>query len=706
MILSFIQFPRHLLLLALSLGASQNMTAAEIGPEIDFNLPAGKSSVTLKSFYEQSGQQLIFLADEVQGVETNAVIGRHSARAAVELMLNGTPLVVREEAQTGALTVRRSASGDDGLVELPPFVVEEKPGKATVPWRYVALPGIEVLSRCSDEATIGLIEHNYRLQRLLDLILPPELRVKLDVPTKYVLYNERTQNQMAREITGKIQEQELENMSKAQRSRAKWKVRVMPNYRFWDQDSLAIFFVLEEVDYTTSRLSLTPSYIRYLLENRAPSLPLWYVDGMQELYASVFLATPKLMLSAALDDPMFEGATHTSMRSPTGAMPGAGGGFGNLALQAAGYKKGGTLNTKNREFPEGLVVINPLQWVSEAETQKVRKAGRGKYELPAVASLLADARPATADDSKTKRRKSHASLFIRWALDDLKRERRAALWQFVTRASVAPATEAMFRECFGQGYAETDQQLRDYLPDAVKNGFVLQPEGLANLPEVRLHNASESEIGRVKGDFNRMEIAYVKELYPELTAKYVTQARDTLRRAYDDGADNDPRLLALLGLCECDAGDDAAAKPYLEAATSGGVVRPRAYYELARINYQAALQENPEGKLSPAVAGEILKPLVLALRQSPPMPEIYELIAEVWLRTEGGLTRKHLAVLEAGIRNFPRRSRLIFSAALLNATNGFGLEAQALVHQGQAIAISPKERERFQKLQTVLSKAQ
>jgi hypothetical protein len=158
-----------------------------------------------------------------------------------------------------------------------------------------------------------------------------------------------------------------------------------------------------------------------------------------------------------------------------------------------------------------------------------------------------------------------------------------------------------------------------------------------------------------------------------------------------------------MGLCECDAGDDAAARPLLEAAVAGKVVRPRAYYELARIYYQAVLAKSPKGRLTVAEAGQVLRPVGAALRQSPAIVEAYELIAEVWLRAEGRLTPEQLAVLDEGIRKFPARTRLIYSAAILNSLHGRPTEAQALTDRGLAIATRANERERFLKLKSALT---
>ena len=63
---------------------------------------------------------------------------------------------------------------------------------------------------------------------------------------------------------------------------------------------------------------------------------------------------------------------------------------------------------------------------------------------------------------------------------------------------------------------------------------------------------------------------------PELAPKYLEQARRTLRRAYDRG-ERDPRLLAVLGLCECDAGNETgdARGSAQEEAQHPGILRGR-----------------------------------------------------------------------------------------------------------------------------------
>jgi outer membrane receptor protein involved in Fe transport len=82
-------------------------TAAEPARK-KYRLSGGDAAVTLKKFVRQSGEQVVYLVDSVRGVSTRAVQGEFTARDALERMIDGTPLAVREDARTGALTINRT----------------------------------------------------------------------------------------------------------------------------------------------------------------------------------------------------------------------------------------------------------------------------------------------------------------------------------------------------------------------------------------------------------------------------------------------------------------------------------------------------------------------------------------------------------------------------------------------------------------------
>jgi hypothetical protein len=78
-----------------------------------FNLPADTAERALKRLAEQSGREVLFPADAVEGVRTRVVKGEMTPDAALAAMLAGTVLVGVQDDKTGSLTVRRENSVAD-----------------------------------------------------------------------------------------------------------------------------------------------------------------------------------------------------------------------------------------------------------------------------------------------------------------------------------------------------------------------------------------------------------------------------------------------------------------------------------------------------------------------------------------------------------------------------------------------------------------
>lgn len=74
-----------------------------------FDVPAGDAIDTIKSAAQQAGIEIMFPAQSVRGVKTNAITGEFTPRAALDAMLAHTPLTVMQDSTTGALAVARSA---------------------------------------------------------------------------------------------------------------------------------------------------------------------------------------------------------------------------------------------------------------------------------------------------------------------------------------------------------------------------------------------------------------------------------------------------------------------------------------------------------------------------------------------------------------------------------------------------------------------
>ena len=78
--------------------------AAE-APRQVFDLPAGEAASALKQFAAQSGEQLLYSPGDVAGVTTNAVKGEFTSLAALERMLERTPLRARQDESTNAIAI-------------------------------------------------------------------------------------------------------------------------------------------------------------------------------------------------------------------------------------------------------------------------------------------------------------------------------------------------------------------------------------------------------------------------------------------------------------------------------------------------------------------------------------------------------------------------------------------------------------------------
>jgi len=77
-----------------------------------FDLPADDAAVSLKSFAEQSGQEIVYSPDVVKGTTTNAVKGEFTPKDALDRMLAGTPLAAASS-KGGLLAVVKAADPKD-----------------------------------------------------------------------------------------------------------------------------------------------------------------------------------------------------------------------------------------------------------------------------------------------------------------------------------------------------------------------------------------------------------------------------------------------------------------------------------------------------------------------------------------------------------------------------------------------------------------
>lgn len=264
---------------------------------------------------------------------------------------------------------------------------------------------------------------------------------------------------------------------------------------------------------------------------------------------------------------------------------------------------------------------------------------------------------------------------------------REAYWKLAARAAEGNVTEEVFETMFGFDFAEWRDRLSDHLPKALYEHKWIDPRAQATSVHVEVRRATPGEVARVRGEWERLAIGHVQRRLPQVREPYIAQARRTLRRAFDAG-DRDPRLLATMGLCEIDAGNEAGARPFLEPAIAGGVKRPRAHFELARIRFAELRHGAPDTRrYSFTELAPIIEPLRRALTQAPPLAEVYELLADAWARCEFSPTAAEFAELESGLRYFSRRPMVVLPVALAFARHGKRDEAAAILEASVITAL-------------------
>lgn len=292
--------------------------------------------------------------------------------------------------------------------------------------------------------------------------------------------------------------------------------------------------------------------------------------------------------------------------------------------------------------------------------------------------------------ARTREWKAQCYAFVHLCLYGNNRKYQRPFLQFVTRAGEEGPSERLFKECFGKTYRQMALEIRGHIQFTVYNAMRFEAKkGQAGLPEpppVELRDAADADVGRIKGEVLRL-------------GRHGEAARNALIAPYVRG-ERDPRLLAALGLDELQAGRPERAERFLEAAVQAKVVRARAHLELARLRLQAARAKpaGAGGGLDSAQVAAVLTPLFTAMKQPPPLAEVYTLVAETWSASAAPPLAAHLGVVIEGINRFPRDLALLTQGTLLALKRGFPVEARAMAERGVKLARQPADRDRFQTL--------
>lgn len=563
-------------------------------------------------------------------------------------------------AQPSASGPASSAETPEPAIELPTFTVQDSP---ILPepeaWRYARIEGFEVLSNSSSRSTQRLVEDFQRFHQALVLAWPAA-DIPSAVPTSLILAGRGNKFEpFAPHI----------NLSPEVGS-------ISLNLRDGELSAIVIdlettilnLATPEGIEAFAAQAASDPSvddggatlfqgmpnfvvdhyrqlyreYIRFVLTQSQPRLPAWMEEGLAQIFMRMEFSPTRIVIGK-VEDP------------------------NEVSIAGA---------VEDRDFNHAL-------------------HRRALMPLQEMFSVKPDS--ATARNPLGNRWAKQSYAFVHLCLYGNQGKYQKGLLMFLSRLAGKPPSEELFKECFGMTYKQMLLQIRSYVDFTAYKAVVFQAKKGTKIeapPKPVFRDATEAEVGRIKGEALRM-------------AGNKAAARLALIAPYIRGS-RDAQLLASLGMYEYAEGETARARKFLEAAAKDKVVRPRAYLQLAQLRFDEAMKK-PLGArqlLSAVQVGEILEPLFVARGQTPALPEVYEMIATVWAKSETLPTAGNLAVIDEGVQHFIRRSGLIYQAALLKQQCGFLEDAAVLAEIGLRVTSNAAERERFLTLKASLPPVQ
>lgn len=323
---------------------------------------------------------------------------------------------------------------------------------------------------------------------------------------------------------------------------------------------------------------------------------------------------------------------------------------GDLGIQGIGY----------RNRPTGSIRLPRLPWPDGAVG-----------DLIPLREFFHHFPDGTAGVSEMRLWHAQAGLLVRWALfgPELRAERTRALWALAEVARYRPITEEDFQTAFGLCFTEAEQELARFRETARWDAPWIRVPGferdLPEFGEFSLRRATEAEVARLRGNFERVEMGRWRATAPELAAKYEAAARRTLKRGLRFASD-DARVHAVYGLLEYETGHPTEARPHLEYAFAHGAAGGRALLALARVRLADLSVGLAAGdRLPEEVPERVLTPLFAAKDLRPALAEVYHCIGEVWERSAVAPRRGHLAVLAEGVALFSGRRRIATASRAL-----------------------------------------
>jgi hypothetical protein len=576
---------------------------------------------------------------------------RHASRWSLALLVS-------------AMRAANAAQGAGEPILMPPFMVEEVKGDG-IPWSYGSSDDFRVLSGCADDETTEFLRRAVEQREKLHWFIPSEFLLQECLAPTLILYPQSHQHAM-----DEVVEQELSKSTAATLRQFK----PMKDLRLSDPDSSDIFIVFDDAARTAMWLRgggqvsmmsyqtpvLSPPYLRFLLQARAPALPDWYVSGCVSLYETMdFKAT---------------------------------------ANSGASTYASGRLGTAGVSF-------GPEPWLSDEDAPALRRHPDGARPLVPMRELFAARYPFAKSDEYRRVWEAQAELFVRWALSGRVDGGQEKLRVFVAGAATQRTTEEFFVSCFGIDYADALEELSDYLPYAVGKPLDLAPDSALRPATLDLHTATASEVRRVKAEWSRRVLWAIKKDNPEAFPLFSGKVRDSLEGAFSRG-ERDPDFLASLSLFRIQYGNPGDGIRLLERFPDAAASRPVAQLELAQEHLREALASpgGAKGALSEEQSSRLLREILPPGRASP-IESAYALAARVCDHLGRDPTTAERKTLVEGARLFPRNPELVLQAAAWELRAGEVKDAARLVEFGLWECAEPSALKKLVTLDNVARQA-
>ena len=530
-------------------------------------------------------------------------------------------------------------------LELPKITITDSAGLPELEsWRYTKITGFEVLSNASDRDTKQLLADFEKFQQAVRLLWPAPLK---PVAAATIILCGRDNKFDAFLPAGTTPEGSV-TPSLFLRNREQVSIIVdVQAQHVTVSDPIALSAtggasVEYEVDHYRQ---LYREYVHYLLSQGEVRPPAWLEEGLAQIIMDIELTSRSLVY----------GKIDTFRGSATGGSP-----------MEAGENDASVASAVVGEQPFNVV----LQY-------------RKFIPFAQFLSLTHDSPEARSPLGNTLWAKQ-AYAFVHFCLFGENLRHKEGLIAFVGRLAREPLSEALFKDCFKIGYADMEKQLRAYLRYTKHKyqQYDLKPSDRLTAATIELGAATAGQVGLVKGDALRL-------------AGHAEAAYSEYLMAYQRG-NREPAILAGLGAL---APNSTLAGKFTDGAVQSGVTRPSAYVTQARLRLtEFKAEPGPDGKLTQPQVAAVLTPLFKARDYPPRLPETYETIAEVWTLSSVAPKPEHLAVLDEGVRQFPRQSDLLYRVAKLYQQAGATPTATAIIQLGLRFATDPAARARLEEL--------